>query len=147
MALDIATKHVRFSGRLLMLGCGSIGQGVLPLLLRHIDMPRDKISILTSDTRGSAVAAHYGIAEEILTVTRENYREVISARVGTGRFSAEPLRRYLLRGADRTLPRAWRAVSRHLRRTLGRRLYRPLAHPIAALQLRIARKRPGAAHG
>jgi len=86
MPLDIATKHVRFSGRLLMLGCGSIGQGVLPLLLRHIDMPRDKISILTSDTRGGAVAAHYGIAEEILTVTRENYREVISARVGTGDF-------------------------------------------------------------
>jgi len=40
MANDIATKHVRFSGRLLMLGCGSIGQGVLPLLLRHIDMTR-----------------------------------------------------------------------------------------------------------
>ena len=53
MPLDIATKHARFTGRLLMLGCGSIGQGVLPLLLRHIDMPHEKISILTSDTRGS----------------------------------------------------------------------------------------------
>jgi homospermidine synthase len=86
MPLDIATKHVRFSGRLLMLGCGSIGQGVLPLILRHIDMPHDKISILTSDTRGSAVAAHYGIAEEILPVTRENYREEIAARIGAGDF-------------------------------------------------------------
>ena len=28
-----------FRGRLVMLGFGSIGQGVLPLILRHIDMP------------------------------------------------------------------------------------------------------------
>jgi homospermidine synthase len=86
MPQDIAIKHVRFSGRLLMLGCGSIGQGVLPLLLRHIDMPHDKISILTADTRGSKVAAEYGIAEEILPVTRENYREVLSARLNPGDF-------------------------------------------------------------
>ena len=32
-------KHVAFGGRLVMLGFGSIGQGVLPLILRHIDMP------------------------------------------------------------------------------------------------------------
>ena len=51
------TKHLVFSGHLLMLGFGSIGQGVLPLLLRHIDMPAENISILTADARGSAVAA------------------------------------------------------------------------------------------
>jgi homospermidine synthase len=86
MPLDIATKHARFSGRLLMLGCGSIGQGVLPLLLRHIDMPRENISILTSDARGSKVAAEFGIREEINPVTRENIRELISARIGAGDF-------------------------------------------------------------
>jgi homospermidine synthase len=86
MPLDIAIKHVRFSGRLLMLGCGSIGQGVLPLLLRHIDMPQDKISILTSDARGSTMAARYGIAEEILPITRDNYREVLTARLNAGDF-------------------------------------------------------------
>jgi homospermidine synthase len=86
MAPETTQKHVRFSGRLLMLGCGSIGQGVLPLLLRHIDMPRENISILTSDTRGSAVAAAFGIAEEILPVTRDNYRDVLSARLSAGDF-------------------------------------------------------------
>jgi homospermidine synthase len=80
------TKHVAFSGRLLMLGCGSIGQGVLPLILRHIDMPKENISILTADTRGSAVAAAFGISEEILPVTRDNYREVLSARLAAGDF-------------------------------------------------------------
>jgi homospermidine synthase len=86
MANDIATKRVSFSGRLLMLGCGSIGQGVLPLLLRHIDMPVEKISILTSDTRGSAVAKSFGVAEEILALTRENYREILTARLAPGDF-------------------------------------------------------------
>ena len=86
MANDIAQKHVAFSGRLLMLGAGSIGQGVLPLLLRHIDMPKDNISILTSDNRGSAVAKSFGIAEEILSITRDNYREVLSARLNPGDF-------------------------------------------------------------
>jgi homospermidine synthase len=86
MPQDIAIKHVRFSGRLVMLGCGSIGQGVLPLLLRHIDIPLENILILTSDTRGSDVAARYCIAEEIQQVTRENFRDIISARVGAGDF-------------------------------------------------------------
>jgi homospermidine synthase len=86
MNMPIATKHVRFTGRLLMLGCGSIGQGVLPLLLRHIDMPRENISILTADTRGSKVAAVYGIREEILPLTRENYAAELRARLVAGDF-------------------------------------------------------------
>ena len=45
-------KHVAFAGRLVMLGFGSIGQGVLPLILRHIDMPRERITIVTADARG-----------------------------------------------------------------------------------------------
>ena len=32
-------KHVAFAGHLVIVGFGSIGQGVLPLILRHIDMP------------------------------------------------------------------------------------------------------------
>ncbi len=31
-------KHIVFPGRMVILGFGSIGQGVLPLFLRHIDM-------------------------------------------------------------------------------------------------------------
>ena len=44
-------KHVSYSGRMVILGFGSIGQGVLPLLLRHIDMPRANISIVTAEER------------------------------------------------------------------------------------------------
>ena len=40
-------KHVKFDGRLVFVGFGSVGQGTLPLILRHIDMPRERITILT----------------------------------------------------------------------------------------------------
>ena len=54
-------KHVKFAGRLVIVGFGSIGQGVLPLLLRHIDMPREQITIVTAEERGREIAAEYGI--------------------------------------------------------------------------------------
>jgi homospermidine synthase len=80
------TTHATFQGRLVMLGFGSIGQGVLPLILRHIDMPRERISILSADDRGAEVAAAHGIAHAVQPITRENYRAVLSARLGRGNF-------------------------------------------------------------
>ena len=71
-------KHVKFGGRLVFVGFGSVGQGSLPVLLRHIDMPHDRISIVTGDERGRAEAAHYGINFQVLPLTRENYRAVLS---------------------------------------------------------------------
>jgi homospermidine synthase len=41
--MDDNKKHVAFGGRLVIIGFGSIGQGVLPLVLRHIAMPRENI--------------------------------------------------------------------------------------------------------
>jgi homospermidine synthase len=79
-------KHVEFAGRLVMLGCGSIGQGVLPLILRHIDMPRERIHILTADARGSDVAAACGVAVTVAPVTRDNYRDLLRPLLGRGDF-------------------------------------------------------------
>lgn len=79
-------KHAAFAGRLVMLGFGSIGQGVLPLILRHIEMPRERIEIVTADDRGAAIAAEYGIAHTVLPLTRENYAAELRARLGKGDF-------------------------------------------------------------
>ena len=79
-------KHVKFGGRLVFVGCGSVGQGSLPLLLRHIDMPYDRISIVTGDERGRAEAEHYGIKFEVTPLTRENYRAVLEPLIGKGDF-------------------------------------------------------------
>lgn len=79
-------KHVTFGGRLVIVGFGSVGQGTLPLLLRHIDMPPERISIVTGDERGRAEAAHYGIKFEVRPLTRENYRALLEPLIGTGDF-------------------------------------------------------------
>jgi homospermidine synthase len=77
-------KHAAFDGRLVMLGFGSIGQGVLPLILRHIDMPKDRIEIVTSDARGEAIAAQHGIRHTVLPITRANYEAELRARLNKG---------------------------------------------------------------
>jgi homospermidine synthase len=80
------TKHAAFSGRLVIIGFGSIGQGVLPLLLRHLDMQPSQITIVTAEERGREVAAEYGIAFVEHTLTRDDYREVLAPRLGAGDF-------------------------------------------------------------
>lgn len=78
--------HTRFSGRLVMLGFGSIGQGVLPLILRHIDIPRENITIVTAEERGREVAAEYGIKFVLEPATRDNYRDLLTPLLGRGDF-------------------------------------------------------------
>lgn len=78
--------HAQFSGRLVMLGFGSIGQGVLPLILRHIGLPRERITIVTAEPRGAEVAAEYGVRFVQQALTRDNYRDVLTPLLAPGDF-------------------------------------------------------------
>jgi homospermidine synthase len=79
-------KHVDFSGRMVIIGFGSIGQGVLPLLLRHIGMTASQITIVTAEERGRWEAQDLGVRFVIEPLTRENYRRVLEPLVGAGDF-------------------------------------------------------------
>ncbi|MBV9524041.1 MAG: homospermidine synthase [Alphaproteobacteria bacterium] len=79
-------KHVKFSGRLVIVGFGSIGQGVLPLLLRHIEMAPAQITIVTAEERGAAVAREYGIRFIETPLTLANYRAMLEPLLGAGDF-------------------------------------------------------------
>jgi homospermidine synthase len=79
-------KHAVFAGRLVILGFGSIGQGVLPLILEHIGLPRERITIVTADERGHDEAADYGVRRKLAPLTRENYRAVLAPLLGAGDF-------------------------------------------------------------
>ena len=79
-------KHVAFPGRLVIVGFGSIGQGVLPLLLRHLEIDPNQITIITAEPRGHPVAAEYGIRFIETALTHQNYREILESRVGRGDF-------------------------------------------------------------
>lgn len=79
-------KNVRFDKKMVILGCGFIGQGVLPLIFRHIDIKPEQVSIITSDTRGQEVAEYYGVSFSINPVSPENYKEVLGSVLGRGDF-------------------------------------------------------------
>jgi homospermidine synthase len=79
-------KHARFAGRLVIVGFGSIGQGVLPLVLRHIDLDPRRISIVTADERGRKEAGEYGITFHHQPLTRGNYRSILDPLLGRGDF-------------------------------------------------------------
>jgi homospermidine synthase len=71
---------------MLMIGFGSIGAGVLPLLLRHIGITPAQITIITSDARYAGIAAEYGVTHLVEPVTRENFRTVLGDRLQKGDF-------------------------------------------------------------
>src|SRR3989304_7424577 len=84
---SLKKKPPAFGGRLLIVGFGSIGQGVLPLILRHGDMPLGKITVLSADDDGRrAKAEKYGVKFIHKTLTSDNYREVLEPLLSEGDF-------------------------------------------------------------
>jgi homospermidine synthase len=79
-------KHVAFDGKMVILGFGSIGQGVLPLILRHIDLPAERITIVTAEERGHDLARDYGIRFILQAATRENFSELLTPLLAKGDF-------------------------------------------------------------
>ena len=78
--------YVEFPGRIVFVGFGSIGQGTLPLVLRHIGISPERITIVTADDRGAEEAKQYGIKVVKEPLTRENFRRVLNPLLGRGDF-------------------------------------------------------------
>jgi homospermidine synthase len=80
-------SHAHFPGRLIFIGFGSIGQGVLPLIMRHVGgLTADRITIVTADDAGREEAEKFGIRFVNHPLTRENFRHVLDPMVGRGDF-------------------------------------------------------------
>jgi homospermidine synthase len=75
-----------FPGRIIFVGFGSIGQGVLPLVLRHIGCPPERITIVTAEDLGRDEARHYGVRFIKERITRETLRRTLDPLVGRGDF-------------------------------------------------------------
>src|SRR6185503_19221553 len=89
MAKKIARnkKYLNFKGRMVMLGFGSIGQGVLPLIFRHIAIKPSQITIIAEEMRGGEdEARRFGVEFIEKRLTQANYRSVLANRLGKGDF-------------------------------------------------------------
>lgn len=84
--MTLETKHCTFTGRMVIVGFGSIGQGVLPLIFRHIGIAKEQITIVTAEERGHDVADVFGVRFLIDPLTKDNYRDILGPKVGKGDF-------------------------------------------------------------
>ena len=67
-----------------MVGFGSIGQAVLPLLHRHFELHPEQIGIITADPGGAAIAHEHRAGFSVLPLTPGNYVQVLEPRLGEG---------------------------------------------------------------
>lgn len=69
-----------------MLGCGSVGRCTIPLLLRHIDMPASRITIMDfEDVRPKIKdALDAGVVFKQARLTKDNYTQLLGELVGPG---------------------------------------------------------------
>src|ERR1043166_183296 len=79
-------KYAKLPGKLVFVGFGSVGQGVMPLLLRHLRITTADIMIITADERGIAEAQRYGIKFIVNPLARGNYRAVLEQILKPGDF-------------------------------------------------------------
>lgn len=79
-------QYARLPGKLVIVGFGSIGQGVLPLLLRHLGVARSNVMVITADERGAAEAGRYGVRFTVNPLTQGNYRAVLEPILRPGDF-------------------------------------------------------------
>ena len=70
--------HAEFAGPIVMIGFGSIGRGVLPLLERHIGFDRSKFVVVDPVDTDRVLLDERGLRFEKVAITRENYRQVLT---------------------------------------------------------------------
>ncbi|OJX72179.1 saccharopine dehydrogenase C-terminal domain-containing protein [Magnetospirillum sp. 64-120] len=77
---------VSFGGNVVIIGFGSLGPGVLPLLLRHFNLDASRVTIITAEERGRDVANKYGVKFVIDPLTPDNYRDILTPLLKKGDF-------------------------------------------------------------
>jgi homospermidine synthase len=75
-----------FGGRILLLGCGSVGQCTLPLLRRHVDMPVDRITVMDFEDVRPRIrdSLEAGVVFKQARLTQDNYASSLGELVGPG---------------------------------------------------------------
>ena len=79
------TVHTRIDGALVMIGFGSIGRGVLPLIERHIAFDRTQFTVIDPLGDQAHILAAHGVRHLQIALTEANYAEVLRGLFPDGR--------------------------------------------------------------
>jgi len=79
-------REIEFKGKILFIGCGSVSQCAIPLVLRHIKMPAEKITIIDFVDNRERVkdALDRGVKYFLDRVTKQNYKDLLGKYVESG---------------------------------------------------------------
>ena len=77
------TLHA-FAGRVLVLGFGCIGQALLPLLLRHLGLRPDQLTIVKPHPHDLDAARAAGVHCVVQALTRDNLHSLLAPRLSAG---------------------------------------------------------------
>ncbi len=79
-------KHVTFAGRVVMIGFGSIGQAMLPLLFRHIGLKAGQFTIISRSDDKSGIAREFGAEFIAQPLKQGNYEAILEPHLQEGDF-------------------------------------------------------------
>ena len=77
---------MKFDGKILIIGCGSVSQCAIPLILKMIEMPANRVTIMDFVDNRARVkdALDRGVNYVMNRVTKENYEKLLAEYVGPG---------------------------------------------------------------
>ena len=77
---------MKFKGKLLVIGCGSVSQCAIPLVLKLIDMPAEKVTVMDFVDNRSRIkdALDKGVKYTMEKITSDNYAQLLEKYVGPG---------------------------------------------------------------
>jgi homospermidine synthase len=76
----------KLAGKLVMLGFGSVGQAVLPLVFRHLGVRPQQVSVIKTSPDDSGVAAELGVEVIVQRLDEGNYEAVLGGLLQAGDF-------------------------------------------------------------
>ena len=77
--------YATITGPIVMVGFGSIGKGTLPLLERHLNYDKSRITVLDPKDEGrKALCDKHGVRFIQKGLTKDNYREVLTPLLTAG---------------------------------------------------------------
>ena len=77
---------IKFDGKVLVIGCGGVSQCFLPMLIKHIDMPLNKITVIDpiDKTKPIKNVLAQGVVFKQARITRDGLAKELSSYVGSG---------------------------------------------------------------
>ncbi len=80
------SKRIKFGGKVLVIGCGYVSRCTVPLILKHIDMPTEKITVIDFENRRDYIeeALEQGVKFKLDKITPKNLKTKLAGYVGSG---------------------------------------------------------------